>query len=278
MLTILLFLLIILDNNIVILTFCRVTHVAFSTLELPSRPQSTTDVGPELENEGPSQVEFCESSLWKKSILKLSCDFDFETVNRIHLDKASVIQKSRRKGGTLCLMEGMSKRWELQNRLDIPKLPTRKRKISINFPYLRSNLPQFVHSTSSYVYPSNHYLVFRPIAGRKKNIARLFTPFFSNSRTGLCMTFRHIIQGKITKSSGLLVYLLPCHPPYRLPVLNVTVNGTDSWGQSIVPLPDYKRPYQVLFEAQGNNQTLEYVAIDDIVFLPCGELVLPGCN
>ena len=228
--------------------------------------------------DGPSMVEFCGSSLWKKSIFGLSCDFDHHLPHHIGRKRrhSNESQGPRRKGGTFCLMKDNSKRWKTENKLVIPKRNPSNFLLVASSRLFHNQLPQFVNSTPSYVYPSNHYLIYRPSTsiGKRKAIARLYTPFFSNSQIGLCLTFRYLIGGPITPKSGLLVFLLPCHPPYRIPVLNITDNSTNIWKKSVVPLPNYKRPYQVLFEAREDRSGLEYVAIDDLTFTSCGESVL----
>ncbi|XP_039257588.2 uncharacterized protein LOC120334193 isoform X2 [Styela clava] len=123
------------------------------------------------------------------------------------------------------------------------------------------------------------------------------SPFFTNPHTDICLNFRYFIHTDVqlnreTKiDGGLLVYLLPCRPPYKIPVLNLTgiaiANKTDQWVSGTTPLPNHMNPYQVIFEAFGPTQktfplsrsdstTSEstarvlYVALDDIVFTECG--------
>ena len=214
-------------------------------------------------------VAFCGTNLWKKSLLQLSCDFDFETNARHyferkerHLDET---YETRRKGGTMCMMESPSQKWRLESTIKIPKTSAA---FSNAYQVPRNRVPHVRYSVVTF--STNHYLIFRPSSGRKQR-ARLFTPFFSNVRKGLCVSFRYLIRGSVTPKSGLLVFLLPCNSPYRIPVMNIADNTTAIWRRSVVPLPDYQRPYRLLFEAKSRDKHLEFVALDDIVLSPCGE-------
>lgn len=222
-------------------------------------------------------MDFCESKLWKKSIFQISCDFDFETKTSqdafvFKEDSSFSNATNNRNRGTLCLMTSAFGKWKVKTGLDAPKrfLPNDQRE--------SHDLSELQFQSSSFFAlpvqssPDNYYLMYRPTTSEKKRVARLFSPFFSNTLPGLCLTFRYLIRGPVTRNSGLKVFLLPCDPPYRIPVLTVTNNQTDSWKRNVVPLPDYKRPYRILFEVRAEDKNLEFVAIDDIVFDQCGEL------
>ena len=125
---------------------------------------------------------------------------------------------------------------------------------------------------------------------------QFFSPFFSNSYSEICLNFKYFIHTDFYSArsknieGGLLVYLLPCHPAYKEPVLNLTgqliANKTDRWVQATTPLPRHRHPYQVIFEGvRPKSQALHpdgpqndeiipkvtYIALDDIIFSECGK-------
>ena len=165
-------------------------------------------------------------------------------------------------------------KWKIKTGLTVPKSNLNKVRQKVLSEVFRT--PQDQPTLNHYILPNqsaseNFYLMYQPTTSEPRRVARLYSPYFSNTRTGFCLTFHYLIQSHVTRYVSLKVFLLPCNPPYRIPVLTVTDNRTDSWRKSVVPLPDYKRPYRILFEARAGNKNLEFVAIDDIVFARCGE-------
>ncbi|XP_076800682.1 uncharacterized protein LOC143445457 isoform X3 [Clavelina lepadiformis] len=246
---------------------------------------------------GPATVDFCASKLWKKLVTELSCDFDQE--NKLSLPGRRLRKRSgrpldgnngtRRKGGTMCLFDTSSHpasvgEWRVESGLGVSKSKFRtfSRESTVDdedyailpsFDIPQYDLPLFL--TIDYSLTTNHYLIYHAPTSRTKGkaVARAFSPFFTNTLQGICMTFRYLIRGRRLANSGLLVYLLPCNSPYRIPILDLTSlpdNQTGFWQQGTVPLPDYTRPYQVIFEARPGRGNLEIIAIDDVIFSSCG--------
>lgn len=188
--------------------------------------------------------------------------------------------------------------------------PLRSQRSPVNHPIddpLKSG-PPFDHTTSGTT-GDGFYAIFNTSSGVDENIDRplptikgqLYSPYFTNPFADVCMKFRYFIHvdkpilGKV--NGGLLVYLLPCNPSYRIPVLNLTgsnlINKTDQWKLGVAPLPDHKQPYQAIFEAVGVQRRTKlptsrsdsaesqdeedaaasvlYVTLDDIVFTHCGK-------
>lgn len=155
-----------------------------------------------------------------------------------------------------------------------------------------SNGPPFDSTTESTT-GDGYYLIWdakSPVSNYDSNSTdQFFSPYFLNTFSHVCLNFKYFIHTNSDATisndidGGLLVYLLPCEPSYKIPVLNLTgsslTNNTDRWVQATAPLPSNSHPYRAIFEGvrpkstkQGENVSqVTYVALDDIVMSECGE-------
>ena len=106
-------------------------------------------------------------------------------------------------------------------------------------------------------------------------VARLRSPFFINFVSGICMSFNYLIHAAAgPNSASLSAYLLPCNTAYEIPVMTMTSspNDTTMWQKCVIPLPDYRHPYQVVLESRLPNHPAA-IAVDNVVFSDCGKLI-----
>lgn len=145
--------------------------------------------------------------------------------------------------------------------------------------------------TTSKTSADGKYIIFNTTLNKiamNRNTPRsdslLSTNFFFNKSPGICLYFWYFIHTSDSKSppqnGGLNVYLLPCNPAYRMPVVNMTgeklINKTDKWVLGVAPLPRHVDPYQAIFEIQNTYPSSErsavlYVALDDVTISKCGK-------
>lgn len=157
---------------------------------------------------------------------------------------------------------------------------------------INPNGPPFDSTTESTT-GDGYYLIWdakSPFSNSHSNSTdQFFSPYFLNTFSDVCLNFKYFIHTNSDATidndidGGLLVYLLPCEPSYKVPVLNLTgaalTNNTDRWVYATAPLPSNLHPYRAIFEGIRPNSTrrgenvseVAYVALDDIVLSECGE-------
>jgi len=203
---------------------------------------------------GPFSINYCQDNkLWKRPIVQLSCDFDIFALN-----KYSWSVQNQKEKGTFCFFENSNKKWSDSEKIG-------KWKLSL----LRWN-----PKTEKYTAP-NHVLTFSRSAMADR--ARLSSVFFQlpSRSPPICLFFRFSFRGNYehhcrNNSSKINVFLFPCQPAYRVPVLSFQPSDRH-WHLATVPLPHSNHPYQVLIEGISHHKKCQ-VMIDEVVFSDCNTL------
>lgn len=211
-------------------------------------------------------MNFClDGRLWRRDPEQLSCDFDLPNARSLigrateaeQMTTRSEQPRGKGGGGSTCLFDEVT--WSVvKDEGDGDWLvidDEKQRRPSSNF-YL-------LHNSSS------------------SSSSTLSTLFFIPKHPGTCLTFHYLLSSSASNGTEISVFLLPCDPSYRIPVLQITPASPhqaptrQGWSTAVVPLPHHHQPYRVIIEATSSSRDRRRhhhrVAVDDVVFSPCGE-------
>ena len=173
-------------------------------------------------------------------------------------NKYSWPMQSRKEKGTFCFFENSNEKWSGADRIGNWKLSS-------------------IQSKTKKERLSNNFLTFsRSSSADRARLASIFFQLPSKS-SPICLFFRFAFRGNPQhrchdNSTKINVFLFPCQPAYRVPVLSFKPSDR-RWNLATVPLPHSNHPYQVLIEGISNHKKCQ-VMIDEVVFSNCGKCKL----